>query len=153
MWSTKSIALLGLSGILVSIFGCTPGPTSGKGFTLPDGDATQGKVAFVELNCHRCHTVSGVGDLPQVEEREINVRLGGEVARIGTYGELVTAVINPSHRLAKGHVHKDVSEDGQSLMKNYNDVLTVTQLIDLVAFLQSHYSLRAYEPTHYPMYY
>ena len=153
MWSTKSIALLGLAGILVNMSGCTPGPTSGKGFTLPDGDASQGKVAFVEPNCHQCHTVSGAGDLPQLEEREMNVRLGGQVPRIGTYGELVTAVINPSHRLAKGHRHEDVAEDGESLMKNYNDVLTVNQLIDLVAFLQSHYSLRAYEPTNYPMYY
>jgi len=154
MWSTKNIALLGLSGILVNIFGCTPEPTSGKGFTLPDGDPAQGQVVFVELNCHHCHTVTGAGDLPQLEEeREMNIRLGGEVPRIGTYGELVTAVINPSHRLAKGHRHEDVSEDGKSLMNNYNDVLTVTQLIDLVAFLQSHYSLRAYEPTHYPMYY
>jgi sulfur-oxidizing protein SoxX len=153
MWSTRSIALLSLSGMFMIALGCSPKPESGKGFTMPDGDVERGKTAFVELNCHHCHIVSGAGDLPPLEEREMSVRLGGEVARIGTYGELVTAIINPSHRLAKGHKMEDVSKDGHSLMKNYNEVLTVSQLIDLVALLQSHYSLRKYEPTDYPMYY
>jgi hypothetical protein len=31
-------------------------------------------------------------------------------------------------------------------------VLTVNQLIDLVAFLESHYELEKYEPTEYPIY-
>ena len=132
--------------------GCTPEPTSGKGFTLPTGDRERGETMFVELNCHQCHTVAAT-DLPTVDEREMSIRLGGEVARIGTYGELVTAIINPSHRLARGHRIEKISEDGESLMKNYNDVLTVSQLIDLVAFLQSRYKLREYEPTQYPMYY
>ncbi len=83
----------------------------------------------------------------------MNVRLGGEVSRIGTYGELVTSIINPSHRLAKGHATEDISDEGKSLMTNYNDVLTVQQLIDLTAFLQSRYVLRKYEPTDYPLYY
>ena len=42
--------------------------------------------------------------------------------------------------------------EGESKMKNYNDVLTVKQLIDLVAFLQSRYELQPYEPTDYPVY-
>ena len=35
---------------------------------------------------------------------------------------------------------------------NFNDVMTVTELTDLVAFLQSNYKLLEYEPTDYPMY-
>ena len=38
-------------------------------------------------------------------------------------------------------------------MTVYNDVMTVSQLIDIVTFLQSHYELRPYEPTPYPDYY
>jgi hypothetical protein len=38
-------------------------------------------------------------------------------------------------------------------MTVYNDVMTVSQLIDIVAFLQAHYELRPYEPTPYPDYY
>lgn len=152
MWKTRSILRVGLAAILVSVAGCTPQPTSGRGFTLPDGDVDRGQQFFVQLNCHQCHTVSGA-ELPQIDDRELNIRLGGNVPRIGTYGELVTAIVNPSHRLAKGHTTDEVAVDGHSRMQNYNDVLTVSQLIDLVAFLQSRYTLRTYEPTNYPMYY
>ena len=76
------------------------------------------------------------------------------MTRIQTYGELVTSIINPSHRLARGYAVEEIaSEEGESEMKNYNDVMTVSELIDLVTFLQSHYSLREYEITRYPLYY
>jgi hypothetical protein len=37
-------------------------------------------------------------------------------------------------------------------MTVYNDVMTVTQLTDIVTFLQEHYKVRPYEPTQYPEY-
>lgn len=150
--SLRTTVVSTASLILIVSAGGSPTPSSGSGFTLPDGDRNRGEQAFVAMNCHHCHTVAAT-DLPLVDDREIAVRLGGAVPRVGTYGELVTAIINPSHRLAKGHLTEDVSEDGASLMKNYNEVLTVNQLIDLVAFLQSRYVIREYKPTHYPVYY
>ena len=139
--------------ILCGVVGCTPGPKSSKGFTLPDGDGQSGNEVFLNLRCFDCHSISGV-DLPDAEEPDqVIVKLGGEVRRIKTYGELVTSIINPSHRLAKGYSESLVAVEGESKMKNYNDVLTVSQLIDLVAFLQSHYELEPYEPTIYPYYY
>lgn len=138
--------------LLACVSGCDAGPKSAKGFSLPDGDAKQGEVTFVELKCYACHTVSGV-TFPAEEEREQTIKLGGEVSRIKTYGELVTSIINPSHKLAKGYPPEVVeSDEGQSKMKNYNDAMTVSQLIDLVAFLQSHYELQEYEPTDYQIY-
>ena len=135
---------------LIFISGCDTGPKSAKGFSLPDGDAAQGEQTFVELKCHACHTVSGV-KLPEVKT-ELSLGLGGKVTRIKTYGELVTSIINPSHRLAKGYPSDEVESNGQSKMKNYNEAMTVDQLINLVAFLQSHYELEEYVPTHYPMF-
>jgi hypothetical protein len=72
------------------------------------------------------------------------VTLGGEVTRVKTYGELVTSIINPSHRLAQGYPTEEVSAAGESLMAlaYLNDVMTVQQLIDLVAFLQARYEVR-----------
>jgi hypothetical protein len=72
------------------------------------------------------------------------VTLGGEVTRVKTYGELVTSIINPSHRLARGYPTEEVSAAGESLMAlaYLNDVMTVQQLIDLVAFLQARYEVR-----------
>ncbi len=67
--------------------------------------------------------------------------LGGGVTRVKSYGELIASIINPSHRLAGRYPKGDVSEEGQSLMTPYNDVMTVTQLIDFVAFLLAQYDV------------
>jgi len=57
-----------------------------------------------------------------------------------SYSELVTSVINPSHELIRHRRAEDVSQDGQSLMVVYNDVMTVSELSDIVAFLETRYS-------------
>jgi len=149
----KSLPICLTVAVCLCLTGCATDPKSEKGFTLPDGDATRGQTVFIDLSCHECHTVSGV-KLPELDEpAESIVRLGGEVGRIKTYGELVTSIINPSHKLATGYKREDIAEGGESKMTNYNSVMTVDQLIDLVAFLQSHYKLKPYEPSDYPMYY
>ncbi len=139
--------------ILLSGAACSD-PKSGRGFTLPEGEAERGKAVFSELACSSCHSVSGHEDLrPEGFEPEMTVALGGETPRIATYGELVTSVINPSHRLARRYSMEAVSEDGVSKMRNYNDVMTVDQLIDLVAFLQAQYELKDPDRTYYYPYY
>jgi hypothetical protein len=65
----------------------------------------------------------------------------------------VTAIINPSHRLAQGYAESLVAQEGKSKMTVYNDVMTVSQLIDLVTFLQGKYKLWTPPPTSYPHYY
>lgn len=148
----KSTILVSL--MLVVFVGCTPSPKSGKGFTLPEGNLEQGKATFVRLQCNACHQIDGIEQLAvDGEDPAASVALGGEVARIKTYGELVTSIINPSHRLARGYSEDIITgEDGESKMPKFNDVMTVTELTDLVAFLQSKYKLFEYEPTDYPMY-
>ena len=142
---------LGFLSVLVCVTGCSSGTETS--YSLPQGNAERGKEAFVAFRCYDCHQVQGV-DLPVAEEpNQILVQLGGEVPKIKTYGELVTAIVNPSHRLAKGYTEELVARDGQSRMTVYNDVMTVTQPVDLVAFLQSHYQLQPYKPTEYPVYY
>jgi hypothetical protein len=113
------------------------------GFRLPDGDPIEGREAFLYMQCHQCHTVAGevfpelpLADPPYVE-------LGGAVSRVKTYGQLVTAIINPSHKLAQGYPAELVSEDGESNMYVYNAHMTVQELIDLVMFLQPHYDVVA----------
>ncbi|MGD9634989.1 MAG: hypothetical protein AB7G28_12825 [Pirellulales bacterium] len=130
--------------------GCSGGY---EGFTLPPGDAGRGKEAFIHFRCYDCHTVSGV-EMPMGEQRDqAVVELGGAVERVRNYDDLVTAIINPSHRLAQGYSETLVSQEGKSKMTVYNDVMTVTQLVDLVTFLQGTYKLRPPTPTTYPQYY
>ena len=138
--------------VLVCVVGCSSGPKSSKGFSLPDGDAERGKAEFVAHRCFDCHSVAGVELPDRPASDQVVVALGGKVSQIKTYGELVTSIINPSHRFAKGYTPGEVAVEGESKMTNYNDVMTVSQLIDLVAFLQAHYEIREYEPTHYPLY-
>ena len=122
------------------------------GFTLPAGDGERGQAAFVAFRCFDCHQVEGVSLPPSEEPNQVIVKLGGEVSREKSYADLVTGIINPSHRLATGYDPNLVAQDGKSRMTVYNDVMTVSQLIDIVTFLQQHYELRIHEPTSYPEY-
>ncbi|HLF13057.1 MAG TPA: c-type cytochrome [Gammaproteobacteria bacterium] len=114
----------------------------GPGFHFPDGDVDRGREAFVALRCHACHTINGF-DPPSPIVAARRVRLGGHTARVKTYGDIVTSIVNPSHRIARGYPTEDVSANGESLMSRVylNEILTVQQLIDLVAFLQTEYEL------------
>lgn len=147
--------LIILGFILLAVVGCDSGPKSGRGFTLPEGDLAAGKETFQRLNCHACHAVDDIEQLqPLAGEPDVSVALGGEVARIRTYGELVTSIINPSHRFARGYAPEEVqTEGGSSRMTIYNDTMTVTELIDIVAYLQSQYKLLPMPTTPYVPYY
>lgn len=128
---------------------CDTGPKSARGFRLPDGNADTGQEIFIELECISCHRISGL-DLPAPDAPgPVTVILGGETQTIKTYGELVSSIINPSHRLIRGYPEEAISREGESLMTVYNDRMTVQQLIDLVAFLQSRYEVVIPEYTYY----
>lgn len=124
-----------------ALAGCDRDMMSERGFSLPAGDPVRGQDAFLYMTCNECHSVEGL-DLPSVAQPDSpQVVLGGDVTRVKTYGELVTAVINPSHKLAQGYPLDEISEDGESRMYIYNGIMTVQELIDIVAFLQPHYDV------------
>ncbi|MCP5092418.1 MAG: c-type cytochrome [Gammaproteobacteria bacterium] len=138
---TRSVlALLMVS--FVAISACDQGAMmSEKGFRLPDGDVQAGREAFLYMHCHQCHSIDGV-ELPGIPGQEPPyVELGGEVTKVKTYGELVTAIINPSHKLARGYAAEVVSDDGKSKMHVYNDYMTVKELNDIVMYLQPYYEV------------
>lgn len=134
----KQIAAVFL--LLVTVSGCERDMMSERGFALPEGDPDAGREAFLYMQCNQCHTIKGE-ELPAVAGFEPYVQLGGQVSRVKTYGELVTAIINPSHKLAAGYPKEKVSEEGESNMYVYNRYMTVQELIDLVMFLQPHYDV------------
>jgi mono/diheme cytochrome c family protein len=114
---------------------------SSKGFRLPDGDVEAGREAFLYMQCHQCHTIEGV-ELPAIPGQDRPyVELGGKVTYVKTYGQLVTAIINPTHELARGYAEEVVAENGESKMYIYNDHMTVQELIDIVMYLQPHYDV------------
>lgn len=136
----------------VSCFLFTGCGQSAPSFTLPVGKAEHGEAAFLQFRCYDCHRVQGV-DLPPSEDTEhVSVELG-VVDQPRSYADLVTGIINPSHRLAKGYTPSLVSQDGKSRMPVYNDVMTVAQLADLIAFLQAHSKIEPPPKTEYRDYY
>lgn len=132
----RAACLLGLS---LAVAACD---TQSRGFALPPGDAARGEVTFVELGCNACHEIKGKIDrLADGADTGINVTLGGTVTRVTSYGDLVTSIINPSHRISRRSKRSDVADDDVSKMRLYNDVMTVRQLVDLTTFLQDSYEV------------
>lgn len=140
--SIRPATILPLTATAIfAIAACQPKPESPKGFALPEGDIVKGKTAFIELQCHRCHEISGVELPDRPKGPGIEVPLGGEVYRVKTYGELVTSIINPTHVISPKYKDSLTDESGKSTMPDHNDKMTVSQMIDLVSFLQSRYKL------------
>lgn len=127
--------------------------TQAIGFSLPPGDAEAGRAVFLEMACNDCHSVVGHDELRADATPFMDVPIGGPTAGVRTYGDLVTSVINPSHRIAPNNQGEPFEVDGVSQMENYNEVMTVAALIDLVAFLQAQYEQVEIPSTVYQNYY
>jgi hypothetical protein len=122
---------------LTLIVGCG----EGRGFALPSGELEAGKTAFTKFGCNNCHSA---GDIEfKGLDQNLKVPLGGSVGIVKTYGELVTSIINPAHKIDKNNQLVDGFK-----MKTYNEVMTVQELVDLVTFLQSEYEIET--PSYYP---
>lgn len=128
------VAAVTLLGFAV---GCESRRHSATGFHLPgDGNVERGKVAFVALGCPECHEVSGQ-PLPRPQTQLTTVVLGGEIDWQITDGYLTASLIDPAYRIAP-HAQDRLAGAQQAHMRNYEG-MTVRQLVDIVAFLQSQY--------------
>ena len=136
------LALFGLAAL--SSCRTYPDYTGDFRFPIQSGDITEGREAFVQLRCPQCHTVAGV-ELPEYTgTRFISMPLGGELIFAKTYGDLVTSIINPDH-IISGTYLDQLPADQRSRVNispmYMNPNMKVTELIDIVAFLNSRYSL------------
>lgn len=147
-----------LTIILLSIFfltACDISPESSLGFTLPDGDVALGETIFTEFRCVDCHVIAGKPELSmRVDGSEpiMEISLGGKTRRVSTYGQLVTAIINPSHRASQEYWAAQQDPNIDVEMRNYNDIMSVTELVNLVAFIQSQYEFEPFTRTEYQEY-
>lgn len=143
--------LLPIVVMLGGTIACESGRHSSAGFRLPvNGDVDRGKVAFVQLGCNQCHEVSGMDFAKPTVQPPVPVILGGVVPSEPTDGYLVTSIINPSYALAP-YPKDTVTVGGKSRMPDYSGRMTVQQLVDTVAFLQSRYKVE--RPTARPAYF
>ena len=134
-----------VSLILLVLTSCATHPDYATQFRFPIewGSIAEGQATFVDLECHQCHTVNGV-DLPPFEgESPVTLELGGTIVHAKTYADLVTSIINPNHVVSDEYLTtlpRSMRREATTIMP-FHDQMTVTQLIDLVIFLNSRYVL------------
>jgi mono/diheme cytochrome c family protein len=111
-----------------------------SGLAPPPGDAARGRAVFVEMRCNACHRVAGEDLAAPVAEPEVPVMIGGRITRAVSDGALADSIVNPSHRIAYESMPGGRAAK-VSRMPDYTDAMTVRELADLVAFLQTKYEV------------
>ena len=140
--------------LVATLSGCgDSGAESTRGFSLPQGDIAKGEKVLLKHQCLACHSVDGLKDDNSKRELQQPIKLGGDSYKVTTYAELVTSIINPSHKISQSHLQNVQDNDGKSKMRNYNDIMTVTELVNLVAYLQPKFKVKAPTYTPYGNYY
>jgi hypothetical protein len=134
----RRVLALGLGLVFLASWACG-GRKSPIGLRLPDGNPAAGRQAFVDLKCSSCHRVAGVSLPDPVADPIVPITLGGAWPYERTDGELLTAIVNPSHKIAAGFPREMLVTGTRSRMGEYGDVMTVRQLVDIVAFLHDRY--------------
>ncbi|MEE4660922.1 MAG: hypothetical protein V2J89_10650, partial [Halieaceae bacterium] len=126
--------ILAIAVLALCLASCDGWQRSDGELVLPPGDPVAGRAAFVALRCNDCHSVGDVR-LRDATATDIHVPLGLAASAPRTRQGLITAIINPGHRVSVPLSRAQLGEEGESPMAPYNDVMTVQELIDLLAFL------------------
>jgi mono/diheme cytochrome c family protein len=111
------------------------GVPPGWKFALPGGDAAKGRQVFADLECYKCHAIQG----------ESFPATGGDAKNVGPAltgmgGQhpaeyFAESILAPNAVILDGPGY--TGPDGKSIMPSFAESLSVTQLVDLVAFLKS----------------
>jgi hypothetical protein len=110
------------------------GVPRGWKFTLPAGDPRAGREVFGKLECNKCHEVKP--DFPRSARGTGDV--GPELTGMGGHHPaeyFAQSIVDPNAVIVAGTGF--VGADGRSVMPDYRDSLTFTDLVDLVAYLKS----------------
>jgi hypothetical protein len=141
MKSTNILVLIS-AVFLVAVFQTTssaqgraggPSISANTGIYLPQGDPVQGRKALLDLKCNTCHRIVGENSEPRVEGT-LGPDLGKAQAAYSKE-QLATSIIAPSHNVAS--IDQKWRSGDVSRMGDFNQAMTVRQLIDLVAYLKS----------------
>ena len=111
------------------------GVPRGWKFTLPAGDPARGRQVFADLECYTCHTVRNESFPPTSGDTR---RAGPELTGMGAMHPaeyFAESIIAPNRVILEGPGY--TGPDGSSIMPSFSDSLSVTQWLDLVAYLKS----------------
>lgn len=128
--SVATAVVLGVSAVLLTAACASQEVADGPSeFFLPIGDSEVGRETFIELRCNYCHLVPGDADMPGLVGEEKGPDIGERQAERSR--EWIAMSI-----IAPGHEMPPLMRDPQSPMGDYKNVMTIRQLMDLVAFVQ-----------------
>jgi len=135
-------SLCALCGLAASfpLMGQDPAPQAAPVF--PPGKSEVGLKLFAEKGCHQCHS-AGTTRLPPVElAPRLVIELGGDLHAKWTRDDYARAIMDPNHlvsedyRIAMMRLGDNFKAEN-SPMPTFTDLLRVSELIDLTAFLRS----------------
>jgi mono/diheme cytochrome c family protein len=112
--------------------GVPPGWT----FTIPGGDSQAGRKAFVKFECFTCHNVQGepFPAIPKDTTHE-GPELTGMGGGMHPPEYFAQSIMDPNAVLLDEPGY--TGPDGKSRMPDYADSMSVRELLDLVAYLES----------------
>jgi hypothetical protein len=111
------------------------GVPPGWRLTVPPGDPRTGREVFVKLECYKCHAIKGE-HFPHAAKRPGDA--GPDLTGMGSHhppAYFLESILNPNAVIVTGPGH--TGPDGLSIMPDYRASLSVDELIDLVAYMQS----------------
>ena len=113
------------------------------GFPAEQGDSVAGRQAFIDHRCHQCHSIADERLPPLAGADRPILELGGPTSVVRSYADLTTSIINPNHAISERYrdqqlLKTEIPVESPMPMPNL-DTMTVRQLIDIVAFLDSRY--------------
>ena len=101
-------------------------------FTLPQGDPSKGREVFTKFACYACHRVARE-NFPDPGA----AALGPELTHMGAMHPpefFAESVMNPDAVIAEERFR---AANGRSIMRSFNNVMTVEELVNLSAYLAS----------------
>lgn len=109
---------------------------------VPTGKADSGATIFVTKGCYQCHS-AGSTKLPPVDlAPRLVIELGGDVHLKWSRDDYARAIMDPNHLVSEDYKIAmirlgDHFKAENSPMPTFADVLKVSELVDLVTFLDS----------------
>ena len=106
-----------------------------EGFFLQEGDPEAGRQAFTRLKCSSCHWAANDIKVPDPITVKTGPMLGPKQAAYAP-GWIANSIVSPSHTIAR---NSNGQEEGGKLsrMPDFTQTMTVRELMDLVAYVQS----------------
>jgi uncharacterized protein involved in high-affinity Fe2+ transport len=109
------------------------GVPRGWKFSVPPGDAARGRELFGELECYKCHEIKTEKFPAPTDGQSVGPELTG-MGRIHPSEYIAESILFPNAVIVDEPGH--TGPDGLSRMPSYADSLSLTQWLDLVAYLK-----------------